>query len=214
MAQTVSLLFPTRLLSEDQRSALTKRRKTRFAINLNRDTEQTVNHNRLSNDLMSLAHVENTGIGVEQTMPKNSKQDSDYQLIIEPSKGLQLLDCKELYAYRDLFRFLVWRQIRVRYAQSVIGVGWAIIQPLFSMLIFTVVFGKLAKIDSDGSPYALFSMAALLPWTYFSNAVNDGVASLVSEANMLRKIYFPRLLMPISAVAAQLLDFMRSESVV
>ena len=132
---------------------------------------------------------------------------SNYELIIEPRKGLQLFDWKELVAYRDLFRFLIWRQIKVRYAQSAIGIGWAIIQPLFSMLVFTIIFGNLAKVDSDGAPYALFSLAALLPWTYFSNAITDGVQSLVSEADMLRKIYFPRLMLPLSAVAAKLVDF-------
>lgn len=127
--------------------------------------------------------------------------------VIEARKGLQLFDWKELVAYRDLFRFLIWRQIKVRYAQSSIGFGWAIIQPLFSMILFTVIFGRLAQIDSDGAPFALFSLAALLPWTYFSNAITDGVASLVGEANMLRKVYFPRLLLPLSAVAAKLVDF-------
>ena len=128
-------------------------------------------------------------------------------VVIERRSGWQLFDWKELVAYRDLFRFLIWRQIKVRYAQSAIGIGWAIIQPLFSMIVFTIVFGRLAQVESDGAPYALFSLAALLPWTYFSNAITDGVASLVSEANMLRKIYFPRLLLPLSAVAAKLVDF-------
>ena len=128
-------------------------------------------------------------------------------VVIERRSGLQLFDWKELVAYRDLFRFLIWRQIKVRYAQSAIGIGWAIIQPLFSMIVFTIVFGRLAQVESDGAPYALFSLAALLPWTYFSNAITDGVSSLVSEANMLRKIYFPRLLLPLSAVAAKLVDF-------
>ncbi len=132
---------------------------------------------------------------------------SDIEVVIQPRRGIQLFDLAEIVAYRDLFRFLVWRQIKVRYAQSAIGFGWAIIQPLFSMILFTVIFGNLAKVDSDGAPYALFSLAALLPWTYFSNAITDGVSSLVSEANMLRKIYFPRLLLPLSAVAAKLVDF-------
>ena len=127
--------------------------------------------------------------------------------IIEPSTGARMVDWQELIAYRDLFRFLIWREIKVRYAQSAIGIGWAIIQPVCSMVIFTIVFGKLANVGSDGVPYALFSFAALVPWTYFSNAINGGVASLVGETNMLRKIYFPRLLMPLSAVAAKLVDF-------
>ena len=131
----------------------------------------------------------------------------EHVTIIEARTGFQLFEWKELVAYRDLFRFLIWRQIKVRYAQSAIGFGWAIIQPLFSMVLFTVIFGRLAQIESDGAPYALFSLAALLPWTYFSNAITDGVSSLVSEANMIRKIYFPRLLLPLSAVAAKLVDF-------
>jgi lipopolysaccharide transport system permease protein len=122
------------------------------------------------------------------------------------SKG-RLLAWDELVTYRDLFRYLVWRQVKVRYAQSAIGIGWAIIQPLFSMVLFTVVFGLLAKLPTDGAPYALFSLAAVLPWTYFSNAVTDGVASLVGEVNMLRKIYFPRIMLPMSAVVAKLVDF-------
>lgn len=141
------------------------------------------------------------------TKPEENPAPSKHVIRIAPRKGLQLVDWNELVAYRDLFRFLVWRQIKVRYAQSAIGIGWAVIQPLFSMLIFTVIFGNLAKVDSNGAPYALFSLAALLPWTYFSNAVTDGVASLVNEANMLRKIYFPRILLPLSAVAAKLVDF-------
>jgi len=127
--------------------------------------------------------------------------------VIEPSSGWRLIDWKELCEYRDLFRFLVWRTIKVRYAQSAIGVGWAIIQPVFSMLVFTIVFGKLAKIDSEGVPYAVFSFAALVPWTFFSNALTEGTNSLVTNSNMLSKVYFPRLILPLSAVAAKLLDF-------
>lgn len=129
------------------------------------------------------------------------------ETVIEARRGWRLFDARELVAYRDLLRFLIWRQIKVRYAQSAVGIGWAVIQPVFSMLLFTIVFGSLAGIESDGAPYALFSLTALVPWTYFSNAVTDGVASLVGEANMLRKIYFPRLLIPLSAVAAKLVDF-------
>ncbi|QDV75123.1 ABC transporter permease [Botrimarina mediterranea] len=130
-----------------------------------------------------------------------------FEVVIEPRRGFSLVDLAELHAYRDLFRFLVWRQVKVRYAQSAIGIGWAVIQPVFSVLLFTVVFGKLAQIESDGVPYALFSFAALVPWTYFSNALTEGVGSLVSEANMLRKVYFPRIMMPLSAVVAKLVDF-------
>src|SRR6476660_1374123 len=127
--------------------------------------------------------------------------------VIEPTSAWRLVDFGELYAYRDLFRFLTWRSIQVRYAQSAVGVGWAVIQPLFQMLIFTVVFGRLAGIQSDGVNYALFTLVALVPWTYFSNALTDGADSLVSNAHMLTKVYFPRLVLPLSAVVAKLFDF-------
>jgi lipopolysaccharide transport system permease protein len=127
--------------------------------------------------------------------------------IIEARSGWRLIDLQELYEFRDLFRFLVWRGIKARYAQSAIGVGWAVIQPLFSTIVFTIVFGKLAEIDSEGKPYALFSFAALVPWTYFSNALNDGTQSLVANASMISKVYFPRLVLPLSAVVSKLLDF-------
>ncbi len=127
--------------------------------------------------------------------------------IIQPRSGWQLIDWRELYAYRDLFRFLVWREVKVRYAQSAIGVGWAFLQPVFSMIVFTIVFGRLARVSSDGVPYAVFSFTALVPWMYFANALSDGVNSLISNTEMLRKIYFPRMLMPLSAVAARILDF-------
>lgn len=130
-----------------------------------------------------------------------------FETIIEARSNWRLVDWKELYNYRDLLRFLVWRELKVRYAQSAIGIGWAIIQPVFSMIIFTIIFGRLAKISSDGSPYALFSLAALVPWTYFSNALIDGTNSLVTEANLLKKVYFPRVFMPLSAVFAKLVDF-------
>lgn len=127
--------------------------------------------------------------------------------IIEPRSGWQLVDWRELVQYRDLFLFLVWRGIKVRYAQSTLGIGWAIIQPLFSMIAFTIIFGGLAQIDSDGSPYAIFSFTALVPWTYFANSVTAGTSSLVTNANMISKIYFPRLILPLAEVVAKLIDF-------
>jgi len=139
-----------------------------------------------------------------------SRHESDGSLvttIIEPRSGWQLIDWRELRDYRDLFLFLTWRNIKVLYAQSAIGIGWAVIQPLFSMILFTLVFGRLAKISSDGVPYAVFSFTALVPWTYFSNSLTQGVNSLVQNANMISKVYFPRLILPMSAVAAKLLDF-------
>ena len=129
------------------------------------------------------------------------------ETIIEAQTGWRMLNWRELLHYRDLYYFLVWRGIKVRYAQSVIGVGWAVIQPFFSMLVFTIVFGKLAKIDSDGVPYAVFSFTALVPWTYFSNALTEGANSLITNSSMISKVYFPRLILPLSAVASKLVDF-------
>lgn len=129
------------------------------------------------------------------------------RVVIEQRKGLRTLNLAELRDYRDLLFFLVWRSIRVRYAQSLLGVGWAVIQPLFSMIVFTVIFGNLAKVDSDGAPYAVFSFAALVPWTYFSNALTESAGSLVGNAGMIRKVYFPRMVLPLSAVFAKLIDF-------
>jgi lipopolysaccharide transport system permease protein len=112
----------------------------------------------------------------------------------------------ELWEYRELFLFFIWRDIRVRYAQSVLGVGWAIIQPLVPMVLFTIVFGRVAQISSDGVPYALFSYTALVPWIYFANALNDSGGSLIKEVNMLNKIYFPRLIIPLTSVVGRLID--------
>lgn len=126
---------------------------------------------------------------------------------IEPVMGSSLIDYKELWQYRDLFVFWTWRSIKVRYAQSALGISWAVIQPLFATLLFTVIFGKLAKMDSDGVPYVLFSFAAMVPWTFFANGVTESTASLIQNANMINKIYFPRLILPVAAVIAKLVDF-------
>lgn len=128
-------------------------------------------------------------------------------LVIEASRGWQLINWRELLHYRDLFYFLVWRDIKVRYSQSVLGIGWAVIQPLFSMLVFTIVFGRLAKVSSDGAPYALFSFAAMVPWSYFANALGDSSGSLASGQSMLSKVYFPRLILPMVGVVSKLVDF-------
>ena len=127
--------------------------------------------------------------------------------IIEKKSRLKLVDWKELSDYRDLLYFLIVRGIRAKYAQSVLGVSWAVIQPLFTMLVFTIVFGNLAKISSDGVPYALFSFCALMPWTYFSGVLNEASNSLTSNANMLSKVYFPRMVLPLAAMFGKLLDF-------
>jgi lipopolysaccharide transport system permease protein len=126
---------------------------------------------------------------------------------IESSKSWLRLGLKELWEYRELLYFLVWRDVKVRYKQTAIGAAWAALQPLLTMLIFTVVFNKFAKMPSDGLPYTIFSYAALLPWTYFSKALNQSVLSVVGNAHLITKIYFPRLLLPLSAVLGGLIDF-------
>ena len=129
------------------------------------------------------------------------------QTIIEPQKGWRLIDVQELWQYKDLLWFLVWRDVKSRYAQSILGIGWAIIQPVFNMIVFTVIFGNLARIDSDGVPYAIFNYAAMVPWTYFANSLTEAGGSLVSSSNLLNKVYFPRLIIPLAPVLAKLLDF-------
>jgi lipopolysaccharide transport system permease protein len=130
-----------------------------------------------------------------------------HQTIIQPSKGWQPINWRELWQYKDLFYFLVWRDVKTRYAQSVLGIGWAVIQPIFSMIVFTIVFGKLAKINSDGVPYAIFSYTALVPWTYFSGALSSSSGSLLSASGMMTKVYFPRLVIPLAPVMSKLIDF-------
>ena len=117
------------------------------------------------------------------------------------------VDLRDLWYYRDLLYFLVWRDIKVRYAQSVLGVGWAVIQPVFLMIVFTLVFGRLARLDSDGAPYAIFSYVALVPWTYFSNALTDSTTSLVQNSALITKVYFPRIILPLSSILSKLVDF-------
>jgi lipopolysaccharide transport system permease protein len=126
---------------------------------------------------------------------------------IEPSKSWVSLELGELWKYRELLYFLVWRDIKVRYKQTVLGAAWAIIQPLFTMLVFSLFFGRLAKIPSDGIPYPLFTFAALVPWTFFANGLNQSSNSLVASANLLKKVYFPRLAIPIATVLAGVVDF-------
>ncbi len=127
--------------------------------------------------------------------------------VIDAEDRWKLGNLVELRGYWDLLRFLTWRHVRVRYAQSALGIGWAVVQPLASVLVFTLVFGKMAGVSSNGSPYALFAFVAILPWNYFSGAVTDGAASLVTQAALVRKIYFPRIILPASVILAKLVDF-------
>jgi lipopolysaccharide transport system permease protein len=128
-------------------------------------------------------------------------------LDIEPSKAWVSLQLGELWQYRELLYFLIWRDIKVRYKQTAMGAAWAIIQPVFTMLIFSLFFGRLAKMPSDGIPYPLFTFAALVPWTFFANGLNQSSNSLVASANLLKKVYFPRLVIPIATVLAGVVDF-------
>jgi lipopolysaccharide transport system permease protein len=132
----------------------------------------------------------------------------DVQVIrIEPSKGWVALQLQELWAYRELLYFLVWRDIKVRYKQTAIGAAWAIIQPLFTMIIFSLFFGRLGKIPSDGIPYPIFCYTALVPWTFFSQGLSQASNSLVGSANLIKKVFFPRLSIPIASVTSGLIDF-------
>jgi lipopolysaccharide transport system permease protein len=130
--------------------------------------------------------------------------------IIQPSRGWVSLRLRELWEYRELLYFLTWREVKVRYKQTALGAAWAIIQPLFTMLVFSLFFGRLAKIPSDGIPYPIFSLAGLVPWTFFSNALTQSSNSLVSSSNLISKVYFPRLTVPISAVFSGVVDFLIS----
>jgi lipopolysaccharide transport system permease protein len=128
--------------------------------------------------------------------------------VIQPPRGLGSLDLAALWEYRELLYFLVWRDVKVRYKQTFIGASWAIFQPAMTMAIFTVVFGNFAKIPSDGLPYAVFAYTALLPWTYFSTALSRSATGLVSNANLITKVYFPRLIVPLASVIAPAVDFL------
>ena len=134
--------------------------------------------------------------------------------VIEPHKGWQLINLKELKEYRDLFYFMVLREIKVLYKQTILGFAWAIIRPVFTMIVFSVVFGRLAKIPSDGIPYPVFSYAALIPWTYFSQALTKSTDSLVAGTGIFTKVYFPRIVIPLTPVLAGLVDFAISLSII
>ena len=137
----------------------------------------------------------------------NSNVKSPPVVTIKPRIGWQAINFRELKEYRDLFYFLVWRDIKVLYAQTILGFLWAILQPLIQIAIFTIIFGKVAKISTDGIPYVLFSSVAIIPWTYMSQAMTASSQSLVTGQNMLGKVYFPRLIFPVTPVLAKLVDF-------
>jgi lipopolysaccharide transport system permease protein len=126
---------------------------------------------------------------------------------IKPSTGWTALNLRDLWVYRELVYFLIWRDIKVRYKQTLLGIAWVVIQPLLTMLLFTFLFGRVAKMPSDGIPYPIFSYAGLLPWGLFSAALNAASRSLTANHNMITKIYFPRLVLPLASVLAGLVDF-------
>lgn len=129
-------------------------------------------------------------------------------LRIKPSRGFVSIKLAELWEYRELLYFLVWRDVKVRYKQTALGATWAIIQPVLTMVVFSVFFGKLGKLSSDGVPYPIFAFAALVPWTLFANGLTQGTGSLVGSANLVKKVYFPRLIIPIASVLAGIVDFL------
>ena len=128
-------------------------------------------------------------------------------VIIEPHRGLFHLDLRGIWQYRELLYFLVWRDLKVRYKQTVIGIGWAVLQPVVTMIIFTIIFGGLVKMPSDGLPYPLFFYSALLPWNYFAGALQRCVQSVVGDAALVSKVYFPRLILPLAGTVSGLVDF-------
>jgi lipopolysaccharide transport system permease protein len=137
---------------------------------------------------------------------KKSIASENASVRIEPSKGWVSLRLPELWEYRELLYFLIWRDIKVRYKQTMLGASWAIIQPFFTMIVFSIFFGELAKMPSDGVPYPVFSYTALVPWAFFANGLNQGSNSLVGSSNLITKVYFPRMAMPIASVTGGLVD--------
>jgi lipopolysaccharide transport system permease protein len=133
-----------------------------------------------------------------------------FTLRVQPSRGFRGLDLGAVWEFRELLYFLIWRDISVRYKQTILGAAWAVLQPVMTMVVFTVIFGNFAKIPSDGLPYSIFTFTALVPWTYFSQAISRSGVSLVSDAHLVSKVYFPRLIIPLASAAAPLMDFLVS----
>jgi lipopolysaccharide transport system permease protein len=143
-----------------------------------------------------------------RTVPDDSPASTFTE--ITPASGWAPLKLRELWAHRELLYFLTWREIKIRYKQTALGVAWAVLQPLFTMVIFTIFFGRLAKMPSDGLPYSLFALTALTPWSFFTNGLTTSSNSLVANANLITKVYFPRLAIPIAAVFSGAVDFLLS----
>ena len=144
----------------------------------------------------------------EQTSTTDAAVNFDVRAIeIAPSRGWEALDLRGVWEYRELVWFLIWRDIKVRYKQASLGIAWAVIQPVMTMLVFTLIFGRLAQLPSDGLPYPVFTFTALLPWQLFSGALTGSANSVVNSASLISKVYFPRLVIPIASVMATLVDF-------
>lgn len=144
---------------------------------------------------------------VEPTEQSPSAATQLPHIRIEPTKGWVALQLRELWRYRELLYFLTWRDIKVRYKQTVLGAAWAVIQPFMTMVVFSLFFGRLAQIPSDGIPYPIFSYAALVPWTFFANGLGQSSNSLVGSSNLIKKVYFPRLAIPIATILSGVIDF-------
>ncbi len=140
-------------------------------------------------------------------MTKKSINNSTNEIVVEPPSGWLNLRLNELWEYRELLVFFVWRDITVRYKQTLLGAAWAIIQPVLTMVVFSIIFGKLAKLPTDGIPYPIFSYTGLLPWALFSRGIGDASSSLIGNQNMITKTYFPRIFLPASSVVSGLVDF-------
>ena len=150
---------------------------------------------------------EHVGEKLLLSVSKGVHADQMPVIYLEPSKGWVSLKLKEVWDYRELLYFLIWRDIKVRYKQTVLGATWAIIQPFFTMIVFSLFFGALAKMPSDGIPYPIFSFTALVPWTFFANGLGKASNSLVGSSNLIKKVYFPRLIIPIASTVSGIIDF-------
>jgi lipopolysaccharide transport system permease protein len=157
--------------------------------------------NRVTNSTADTSLIDHPGAAASVTLN---------EVLIEPSRGWPSLKLKELWEYRELLYFLAWRDIKLRYKQTALGVAWAVLQPLSTMLLFWLLFGRLAGIKSDGIPYPIFAFSALMFWTFFANAITNSSNSLVGNSHLITKVYFPRMIIPIAAVGAGLLDLLIS----
>ncbi len=153
-----------------------------------------------------------TAISAESSQPSGTTfhLPDEPLVVIQPNKSWNLINLRDIWAYRELLFFLTWRDVKVRYKQTLLGAAWAILQPLFMMIIFTIFFGRLAGVDSAGIPYPVFALAGLVPWTFFSNTITASGNSLVGSAHLITKVYFPRLIVPAAAMMAGLVDFVLS----